>query len=141
MVSQLLIKPSPIPTSVPDAHPVALVLPGSYNVHKKQFSTILGIPKSHGLRLCNADRAHEYTGYVFGGTSPFGLRRHDVIRVFIDSVVRDMAYKNDSTNPNIWINGGGLGLVVRMNVEDLFHIIEADGGQVVSGVATLPQKH
>lgn len=117
----------------PDTPPVALVLPGTHTVDKARLAAAVGVPAGHTLRLCRPERAHEFTGYVFGGTSPFGLRRADAVRVFVDEAVRTTAARH--TPHNVWINGGGPGLVARMDVDELFRILLADGAHVVAGAA------
>ena len=92
-------------------HPVALIMPGDAMIDIDAFAQALGVRK---MRLCRKERAHAYTGYEFGGTSPFGLAREADVKVYMEKSAVEMA-----NHGPIWINGGGVGDIVEMNVDDL----------------------
>ena len=106
------------------AHPIALVLPGNRSVDKTSLLKAAGFPPDHKLRLCKPERAHSYTGYVFGGTAPFGMVRMADVRVFVDCHVAE--------NPIIYVNGGGRGLVVEMTYDDFASAIRTNGGFILT---------
>ena len=62
---------------------------------------------------CAPDAAQKHTGYLVGGTSPFGTRK--AMRVFVEASVLEL--------PRIYINGGRrgylVGIVPRVLVEPL----------------------
>lgn len=99
-----------------DLHPVVLVMRGDKAIDTTAFGKVVGFKKA---RLCQAERAHSYTGYEFGGTSPFGLARESDLKIYMDQSVLDAAGHGD-----IWINGGGIGKVVSMNVDDLVAVLK-----------------
>jgi Cys-tRNA(Pro) deacylase len=54
------------------------------------------------------------TGYMFGGTSPFGTRKK--MPIYIEQSILDLE--------NIYINAGKRGLIVKINSSDLVKIID-----------------
>ncbi len=61
------------------------------------------------LRVATPEAAEAATGYLVGGTSPFGTRT--AVRVFVEESILAL--------PKIVINGGGRGLLVEMAAQDL----------------------
>jgi prolyl-tRNA editing enzyme YbaK/EbsC (Cys-tRNA(Pro) deacylase) len=53
--------------------------------------------------------AQRHTGYQVGGTSPFGTRKP--MPVFVERTILDL--------PEIYINGGRRGLLVKIRTADL----------------------
>jgi Cys-tRNA(Pro) deacylase len=58
---------------------------------------------------CKPDAAQRHTGYQIGGTSPFGTRKH--LPVFAERTILEL--------PEIYINGGRRGLLVKLRSADL----------------------
>lgn len=97
-------------------HPVVLVMRGDLAIDMTAFAKVTGFKKA---RLCRAERAHSYTGYEFGGTSPFGLVRESDLKIYLDQSIIDAANHGD-----VWINGGGLGKVVAINIDVLLDVLK-----------------
>jgi Cys-tRNA(Pro) deacylase len=58
---------------------------------------------------CKPDVAQKNSGYMVGGTSPFGLRKP--MPVYVESSILDL--------PKIWINGGRRGFLVGIDPQVL----------------------
>jgi Cys-tRNA(Pro) deacylase len=58
--------------------------------------------------------AHKHTGYLVGGTSPFGTRR--AMPVFVERSVLDLE--------RIYINGGRRGFLVSLSPADLVRVLQ-----------------
>ncbi len=56
------------------------------------------------IEPCTPDEASRHTGYLIGGTSPFGTRKH--IPVYVEASILDL--------PLIFINGGRRGFLVSL---------------------------
>ena len=54
---------------------------------------------------CTPDAAQKNSGYLLGGTSPFGLRKP--LPVYVESSILEL--------PKIWINGGKRGFLVGID--------------------------
>ena len=99
-----------------EQHPVVLIMRGDLAIDMPAFAKEAGFDKA---RLCKADRAHSYTGYEFGGTSPFGLLREGDLKVYLDKSIVDAANHGD-----VWISGGGIGNTVALNIDDLLGVLK-----------------
>lgn len=73
---------------------------------------------------CKPDVAQKNSGYLVGGTSPFGLRKP--MPVYVESSILDL--------PKIWINGGRRGFLVGIDPQVL---VTALGAKTVQ--CALPQ--
>ena len=71
--------------------------------------------------MCAEEEAHRLTGYLFGGTSPFGTRTP--LPVYVERSVLEL--------PRIFINGGKRGFLVEIDPAGLraaFPLTEIDVG-------------
>ena len=65
---------------------------------------------------CTPDVAQKNSGYLVGGTSPFGLRKP--LPVFVESSILEL--------PKIWINGGRRGFLVGIDPKVLVSELGAE---------------
>jgi Cys-tRNA(Pro) deacylase len=65
---------------------------------------------------CKPDVAQKNSGYLVGGTSPFGLRKP--MPVYVESSILDL--------PKIWINGGRRGFLVGIDPQVLVKDLGAE---------------
>lgn len=63
---------------------------------------------------CTPDAANRHTGYMVGGTSPFGTRR--TMPVYMEETIPDL--------PRIYVNGGRRGYLVGMDPKDVVKILQ-----------------
>ena len=92
-------------------HPVVVVMLGDKKIDNKALAGVLGVPKA---KLCESEKANSYTGYRFGGTSPFGMQRHADLRMFVEKGIADLS------GEFIWVNGGSQTQVVKLKKQDFF---------------------
>lgn len=83
-----------------------VLMHGDKEVSIKQLARIIGVKS---VSPCDAKTAERHTGYLFGGTSPFGTRTQ--IPVYAESSIFLL--------PKIFINGGKRGFLVEINPSDL----------------------
>ena len=63
---------------------------------------------------CTPDTAHKHTGYLVGGTSPFGTRT--AMPVYMEATILDL--------PCIYINGGKRGYLVGIDPKDAVRLLK-----------------
>ncbi len=63
---------------------------------------------------CDPKVASRHTGYLVGGTSPFGARRP--MPIYCEASILDLDH--------IYINGGARGLLVRINPRDIAKAVD-----------------
>lgn len=85
-----------------DAKPLAILMHGNRTVSTKNLARQVGV---RSIEPCQPEVANRHSGYLVGGTSPFGLRRD--MPVYVESTVL--------TLPRIWINGGRRGFLVGID--------------------------
>ena len=90
--------------------PLIVLMHGDREVSTKQLARILGVKS---VRPCDPRSANRHTGYVVGGTSPFGTRRP--LRVYVESSILSL--------PMIYINAGKRGLLAEMSPAELVRIL------------------
>jgi Cys-tRNA(Pro) deacylase len=99
-----------------DGRHILLLMHGDFEVSVKNLARILRVKH---VELCDEAEAHRRTGYVFGGTSPFGIRTP--IPVYAEKTIFEL--------PSILINGGKRGFLVEIDPKDLkkaFPVIQVD---------------
>ncbi len=84
------------------AKPLAVLMHGNRTVSTKNLARQIG---AKSIEPCKPEVANRHSGYLVGGTSPFGLRR--AMPVFVESTVLRL--------PAIWINGGRRGYLVGID--------------------------
>ncbi|MDD2878866.1 MAG: aminoacyl-tRNA deacylase [Rhodoferax sp.] len=82
-----------------DAKPLVVLMHGNRKVSTKNLARQIG---AKSVEPCAPEVANRHSGFLVGGTSPFGTRRD--MPVFIESTILDL--------PKILINGGRRGYLV-----------------------------
>jgi Cys-tRNA(Pro) deacylase len=86
-----------------DAKRVILVLMhGDCEVSTKKLARLLDVKS---VEPCDDRTAVRHTGYIFGGTSPFGTR--SALSIYVEKTIFDL--------PSILINGGKRGFLVEID--------------------------
>lgn len=85
-----------------DAKPLVVLMHGNRKVSTKNLARQIG---AKSVAPCLPEVANRHSGYLVGGTSPFGTRR--VMPVFIESTIVEL--------PKILINGGRRGYLVGID--------------------------
>ena len=94
-----------------EANPLIILMHGDREVSTKALARILGV---RSVQPCTPETAQCHTGYVVGGTSPFGTRKR--LPVFMEKSILDL--------PMIFINGGRRGLLIEMDPRDMFNVLD-----------------
>jgi Cys-tRNA(Pro) deacylase len=92
--------------------PLVMLMHGDREVSTKQLARQAG---HKTIRPCDPEVAQRHTGYVVGGTSPFGMRK--TMPVFVERSILDL--------PAIYVNGGRRGLLVRIAPAELTRVLGA----------------
>ncbi|KAF0159176.1 MAG: YbaK/prolyl-tRNA synthetase associated domain-containing protein [Syntrophaceae bacterium] len=83
---------------------------GDKEVSTKALARFLGVKS---ITPCKPEIAHKHTGYMVGGTSPFGTRKH--LGIYMKKTIADL--------PEILINAGSRGLLAKMRPSELVRIL------------------
>lgn len=89
---------------------VLVLMNGDSEVSTKKLARALGVKSTE---TANQREARRWTGYEFGGTSPFGTRKELPVLAHVD--IEDM--------DEICINGGSRGFLVRMRTEQMVRVL------------------
>jgi len=81
------------------AEPLIILMHGDRQVSTKNLAREIGVKS---VEPCKPEVAQRHSGYMVGGTSPFGTRK--AMRVFVEAGVLEL--------PRILINGGRRGYLV-----------------------------
>jgi Cys-tRNA(Pro) deacylase len=100
--------------------PLIVLMHGDREVSTKNLARHLRVKS---VEPAEADRAAKWTGYMFGGTSPFGTRVK--MPVYVERTIFDL--------DKILINGGKRGFLVEIDPADLKVL---DFGEVEVGITT-----
>lgn len=93
-----------------DHHPLIVLMHGDRRVSTKELARQAG--KKH-ISPCDPAVAQRHTGYMVGGTSPFGTRKQ--LPVFMERSILDL--------PLIYINGGKRGFLVGVHPHDIVQMM------------------
>lgn len=85
-----------------DAKPLIVLMHGDCTVSTKNLARQIG---AKSVEPCKPEVANRHSGYLVGGTSPFGVRKQ--MPIYIEQTILDL--------PRIAINGGRRGFLVQLN--------------------------
>ena len=94
-----------------DARPLIVLMHGNRKVSTKQLARQIG---AKSVEPCAPEVANRHSGYLVGGTSPFGTRKK--MPVYMERTVLDL--------PLIYINGGRRGFLVGIHPHDLLRVLQ-----------------
>ncbi|MBP9020154.1 MAG: Cys-tRNA(Pro) deacylase [Syntrophobacterales bacterium] len=92
--------------------PFIVIMHGNRHVSTKNMARLLGVKS---VSACDPKVAEKHTGYMVGGTSPFGTRK--LLPVYVEATVLDL--------PKILINAGRKGLLAEMAPSELLRVLDA----------------
>jgi Cys-tRNA(Pro) deacylase len=84
------------------AKPLVVLMHGNRSVSTKNLARQVGLKS---VQPCQPDVAQRHSGYLVGGTSPFGLKRE--MPIWVESSILEL--------PRICINGGRRGFLVGID--------------------------
>jgi len=91
--------------------PFIILMHGDREVSTKELARVLRVKT---VRPCTPETAQRHSGYMVGGTSPFGLRKP--MPVYIEETVLALE--------KIYINGGRRGFIVGLDPKDLARVLQ-----------------
>lgn len=91
--------------------PLIVLMYGDMQVSTKELARIIGVKQ---ITPCTPDTANRHSGYLVGGTSPFGTKRQMPVYMEEGIVALD----------RIYINGGKRGYLVGINPAELIRLLK-----------------
>jgi len=85
--------------------PLIVLMHGNLEVSGKQLARLTG---ARSITACTPEAANKHTGYLVGGTSPFGTR--STMPIYMEETILALS--------RIYINGGKRGYLVGMDPKD-----------------------
>ena len=95
-----------------DAKPLVVLMHGNRKVSTKNLARQIG---AKSVAPCMPEVANRHSGYLVGGTSPFGTRRD--MPIYIESTILEL--------PKILINGGRRGYLVGIDPQVCLSLLGA----------------
>ena len=95
-----------------DARPLIVLMHGDRKVSTKNLARQIG---AKSVEPCRPEVANRHSGYLVGGTSPFGTRK--AMPVFIEESILAL--------PRIAINGGRRGFLVQLDPQVCVRLVAA----------------
>ena len=92
------------------AKPLIVLMHGDRKVSTKNLARQAG---RKSVEPCKPEVAQRHTGYQIGGTSPFGTKK--TLPVYVERSILGL--------PEIYINGGRRGLLVKLRSADLARVL------------------
>ena len=93
-----------------NAQPLVVLMHGDHKVSTKELARQIGRKK---IEPCKPEVANRHTGFLVGGTSPFGTKKQ--MPICIEKTILDL--------PLIYINGGRRGFLVGVHPHDLMRAL------------------
>lgn len=90
--------------------PLIVLMHGDCKVSLKELARQIGCKK---IEPCKPEVANRHTGFLVGGTSPFGTKKQ--MPVYLEKTILDL--------PLIYINGGRRGFLVGIHPHDLLRTL------------------
>ncbi len=90
--------------------PLIVLMHGDKEVSTKNLARQVG---AKTVTPCTPDAAQKHTGYLVGGTSPFGTRKK--LPVYLERSIADLE--------RIYINGGARGFLLSLSPADLQRVL------------------
>lgn len=91
--------------------PLVVLMHGDRKVSTKELARTIGVKT---IQPCNPETANRHSGYMVGGTSPFGTRK--VMPVYMERTILDL--------PRIYINGGKRGYLVGIDPAEAVRVLK-----------------
>ncbi|MBI2308895.1 MAG: Cys-tRNA(Pro) deacylase [Rhodocyclales bacterium] len=91
--------------------PLIVLMHGDCKVSTKELARQTGRKK---IEPCKPEVANRHTGFLVGGTSPFGTKKQ--MPVYIEKTILDL--------PLVYINGGRRGYLVGVHPHDILRVLQ-----------------
>ena len=90
--------------------PLVVLMHGDRDVSTKNLARQIGCK---AIRICEPEVATKHSGYLVGGTSPFGTKK--AMRVYMERTIVDL--------PVMYVNGGHRGFLVSLKPTDAVAVL------------------
>nr|WP_320131751.1 aminoacyl-tRNA deacylase [uncultured Holophaga sp.] len=100
--------------------PLIVLMHGDREVSAKALARQIG---ARSVQICRPEVAQRHSGYLVGGTSPFGTRK--TMPVFVEKSILSL--------DRIYINGGSRGFLVELGPQVLMELLGARTVEVALG--------
>lgn len=97
--------------------PFIVLMHGDCEISAKELARTLGVKT---VSPCDGATAQKHTGYMIGGTSPFGARK--AMPVYVEKTIFDL--------PEIYINGGKRGFLISIDPQILRSVLPIEEVEV-----------
>lgn len=108
------------------AQPLVVLMHGDLQVSTKNLARQTGVKK---VQNCKPEVAQRHSGYLVGGTSPFGTKK--AMPVYVEATILEL--------PRIYINGGQRGYLVGIDPKVLVTLLGARPVQCATGGVVVAQ--
>jgi Cys-tRNA(Pro) deacylase len=92
--------------------PLVVLMHGDREVSTKALARQVG---ARAVEICRPDVANRHSGYLVGGTSPFGTRKK--LPVYVERTILEL--------PKVYVNGGSRGFLVGIAPAELVRVLGA----------------
>jgi Cys-tRNA(Pro) deacylase len=93
-------------------NPLIVLMHGDRQVSTKELARTVG---AKSIAPCAPETAQKHSGYLVGGTSPFGTRR--LMPVYMEETILELT--------QIYVNGGKRGFLVGIDPREVVRILKA----------------
>jgi Cys-tRNA(Pro) deacylase len=94
-----------------NAAPLIILMHGDRDVSTKELARQIGV---RSIQPCKPEVAQRHSGYLVGGTSPFGTKR--AMPVYAEATIFEL--------DRIYLNGGSRGFLVGLESKDLEKVLK-----------------
>lgn len=91
--------------------PIIVLMQGDCEVSTKNLARLMGVKS---VTPCLPEVANKHSGFVVGGTSPFGTKKK--MPVYLQESILDF--------PEVYINGGRRGYLVKLNPSEIVRVLK-----------------
>lgn len=96
--------------------PLIVLMIGDKEVSTKNLARAMGVKT---VTPCAPEIANKHSGFVVGGTSPFGTKKK--MPVYMQKTILDL--------PEVYINGGRRGYLVKLNPQEIVRVLSPIVGE------------
>lgn len=94
-------------------NPLVVLMHGDRQVSTKELARAMGVKT---VAPCTPETAMKHSGYLVGGTSPFGTRKS--MPVYLEETILAL--------PKIYINGGKRGFLVGLDPQEVMRLLKPE---------------
>jgi Cys-tRNA(Pro) deacylase len=91
--------------------PLVVLMHGDLQVSTKELARVIG---AKTVSPCSPETAQRHSGYLVGGTSPFGTKKR--MPVYLEETILSL--------PLVYVNGGSRGFLVSLEPAELVRVLK-----------------